>query len=286
MYDEKMENSIICLEELARRKLPSYNDNQSFIISGTFPKATFYPDYCVGAFLASKDTALKLLETVQILTEKGEEIKICSSKMPRRSFGGRKLEKIGDLEIYKNYKMKFQRRMVRESEKIDFLQDATYIYANISAFQDLCLNFTGSADLQFCSENISMVFQNRKRRQEIRVYINPSEYEKMKEDLEALNLEEKQKLVKDAQIEEAMQKLRDEIVERILKNEELKTKYKSTRADLHKTEFSQIRAAESEFEAVSSHQRALTDLDKNESVIVELQRAFDSSKASKAISKS
>ena len=81
MYDEKMENSVICLEELARRKLPSYNDNQSFIISGTFPKgtkllrnfkssdilhsATFYPDYCVGAFLVSKDTALKLLETVR-----------------------------------------------------------------------------------------------------------------------------------------------------------------------------------------------------------------------------
>ncbi|CBY43285.1 unnamed protein product, partial [Oikopleura dioica] len=67
--------------------------------------------------------------------------------------------------------------------------------------------------------------------------MNPSEYEKMKEDLKALNLEEKQKLVKDAQIEEAMQKLRDEIDEQIQKNEELKTKYKSTKADLHKTGF-------------------------------------------------
>ncbi|CBY32694.1 unnamed protein product, partial [Oikopleura dioica] len=74
-------------------------------------------------------------------------------------------KKIGDSEIYKNYKTKFQRRIVREIEKIDFLQDATYIYANISAFQDLCLNVTGSADLQLCSENISTPLQNRKRRQ-------------------------------------------------------------------------------------------------------------------------
>ena len=49
--------------------------------------------------------------------------------------------------------------------------------------------------------------------------MDPSEYEKMKEDLEALNLEKEQRLVKDAQIEEAMQKLRDEIDEQILKNE-------------------------------------------------------------------
>ena len=51
-----------------------------------------------------------------------------------------------------------------------------------------------------------------------------------------LNLEKEQKLVKDAQIEEAMQKLRDEIDEQIQKNEELK-QYKATKADLHKTEF-------------------------------------------------
>ena len=51
------------------------------------------------------------------------------------------------------------------------------------------------------------------------VYMDPSEYEKMKEDLEALNLEKEQRLVKDAQIEEAMQILRDEIDEQILKNE-------------------------------------------------------------------
>ena len=51
------------------------------------------------------------------------------------------------------------------------------------------------------------------------VYMDPSEYEKMKEDLEALNLEKEQRLVKDAQIDEAMQKLRDEIDEQIQKNE-------------------------------------------------------------------
>ena len=49
--------------------------------------------------------------------------------------------------------------------------------------------------------------------------MDPSEYEKMKEDLEALNLEKEQRLVKDAQIDEAMQKLRDEIDEQIQKNE-------------------------------------------------------------------
>ena len=38
VYDEKMQNSIICLEEMAHRKLPSYNDNHNYIISGTFPK--------------------------------------------------------------------------------------------------------------------------------------------------------------------------------------------------------------------------------------------------------
>jgi hypothetical protein len=42
MYDEKMQNSIICLEEMAHRKLPSYNDNHNFIISGTFPKGKKY----------------------------------------------------------------------------------------------------------------------------------------------------------------------------------------------------------------------------------------------------
>jgi len=52
------------------------------------------------------------------------------------------------------------------------------------------------------------------------VYVDPSEYEKMKEDLEALNFEKEQRLVNDAQIEEAMQKLRDEIDEQIQKNEE------------------------------------------------------------------
>ena len=29
------------------------------------PIETFYPDYCVGSFLVSKSTALKLLETIQ-----------------------------------------------------------------------------------------------------------------------------------------------------------------------------------------------------------------------------
>ena len=51
------------------------------------------------------------------------------------------------------------------------------------------------------------------------VYMDPTEYEKMKEELEALNLEKEQRLVKDAQIEEEMQKLRNEIDERIQKNE-------------------------------------------------------------------
>ncbi|CBY24065.1 unnamed protein product [Oikopleura dioica] len=60
------------------------------------------------------------------------------------------------------------------------------------------------------------------------VYMDPSEYEKMKEDLEALNLEKEQKLVKDAQIEEAMQKLRDEIDEQIQKNEETERKMRES----------------------------------------------------------
>lgn len=38
VYDHKMQNSIICLEELAREQLPSYYDNQRFILAGTFPK--------------------------------------------------------------------------------------------------------------------------------------------------------------------------------------------------------------------------------------------------------
>ncbi|CBY30809.1 unnamed protein product [Oikopleura dioica] len=111
------------------------------------------------------------------------------------------------------------------------------------------------------------------------VYMDPSEYEKMREDLEALNLEKEQKLVKDAQIEEAMQKLRDEIDEQIQKNEELKTKYKSTKADLHKTEFLKSEQLKANLKQYHRTKELCTDLDKNESDIVELQRAFDSSKA-------
>ena len=40
VYDHKMQNSIICLEELVHEQMPSYFDNQRFIIAGTFPKGT------------------------------------------------------------------------------------------------------------------------------------------------------------------------------------------------------------------------------------------------------
>ncbi|CAG5106947.1 Oidioi.mRNA.OKI2018_I69.chr1.g3071.t1.cds [Oikopleura dioica] len=110
------------------------------------------------------------------------------------------------------------------------------------------------------------------------VYMDPSEYEKMKEELEALNLEKEQRLVKDAQIEEEMQKLRNEIDERIQKNEELKTKYKSVKADLHKTDFLKGEQLKANLKQYHRTKDLCTDLDKNEGDIVELQRALGSSK--------
>ena len=40
VYDRKMQESIICLEGLVHRELPSYYHNHRFILSGTFPKGT------------------------------------------------------------------------------------------------------------------------------------------------------------------------------------------------------------------------------------------------------
>ncbi|CAG5099910.1 Oidioi.mRNA.OKI2018_I69.XSR.g16744.t1.cds [Oikopleura dioica] len=109
-------------------------------------------------------------------------------------------------------------------------------------------------------------------------YIDPTEYEKMKEELEALNLEKEQMLVKDAQIEEEMQKLRNEIDDLIQKNKELKRKYKSVKADLHKTDFLKGEQLKANLKQYHLTKDLCTDLDKNEGDIVELQRALGSCK--------
>ena len=60
---------------------------------------------------------------------------------------------------------------------------------------------------------------------------------------------------------------------------ELKTKYKSTKADLHKTEFLKSEQLKANLKQYHRTKELCNDLDKNEGDIVSLQRAIDSSKS-------
>ncbi|CAG5106917.1 Oidioi.mRNA.OKI2018_I69.chr1.g3059.t1.cds [Oikopleura dioica] len=110
-------------------------------------------------------------KSVQILTENGENIKKFAQEKRLDALltdGNWKTpvwKNVAGSEVYKNYKTKFQRRVHDGIRSLEFIENAYFIYKNVSVFEEICANLTGDADLEKCNEKISTEILGRRRRQ-------------------------------------------------------------------------------------------------------------------------